>query len=145
MRNASWTIACGPEEDKKREVYILQPDSDFNFRQHISQHVNPVYIIYVISIEIGLTYLYLLLKKSTALITSRLDYCNSLLNSIAKKDLAQLQQVGNYLARVVLRATRFSASLPILKQLHWLLVTYRFKVELSTPTYSSLSTKKHPI
>ena len=26
MRNASWTIACGPEEDKKRETCILQGD-----------------------------------------------------------------------------------------------------------------------
>ena len=27
MRNASWTIACGPEEDKKREACILQSDA----------------------------------------------------------------------------------------------------------------------
>ena len=44
---------------------------------------------------------------STVLISSRLDYCNSLLNNITKRNLAKLQQVQNCLARVVLRAPRF--------------------------------------
>ena len=48
----------------------------------------------------------------------------SLLNSIAKRDLAKLQRVQNCLARVVLRAPRFSPSLPLLKLLHWLPVSY---------------------
>ena len=60
---------------------------------------------------------------SNALISSRLDYCNSLLNNIAKQDLSKRQRVQNCLARVVLRAPRFSPSLPLLKQLHWLPVT----------------------
>ena len=54
---------------------------------------------------------------SNALISTRLDYCNSLLNNIAKQDLSKLQRVQNCLARVVLRAPRFSPSLPLLKQL----------------------------
>ena len=56
---------------------------------------------------------------SNSLITSRLDYCNSLINNIAKQDLSKLQRVQNCLARVVLREPRFSPSLPLLKQLHW--------------------------
>ena len=39
---------------------------------------------------------------SNALTSSRLDYCNSLLNSIAKQDLSQLKRGQNCLARVVL-------------------------------------------
>ncbi|KAK2160726.1 hypothetical protein LSH36_127g03000 [Paralvinella palmiformis] len=35
------------------------------------------------------------------LITSRLDYCNSLLYNIISKDILKHQGVGNYLARVV--------------------------------------------
>ena len=62
---------------------------------------------------------------SNALISSRLDYCNSLINNIAKQDLSKLQRVQNCLARVILRAPRFSPSLPLLKQLHWLPVNYR--------------------
>ena len=68
---------------------------------------------------------------SNALISSRLDYCNSLLNNIAKQDLSKLQRMQNCLARVVLRAPRFSRSLPLLKQLHCLLVNYRIKFKLS--------------
>ena len=57
---------------------------------------------------------------SNSLITSRFDYCNSLINNTVKQDLSKLQRVQNCLARVVLRAPRFSPSLPLLKQLHWL-------------------------
>ena len=53
---------------------------------------------------------------STTLISSRLDYCNSVLNNIAKSDLAKFQRVQNCLARVVISAPHFSPSLPILEQ-----------------------------
>ena len=61
-------------------------DSDFNFRQHISQvckscfyHIHDLRRIRChISISTAKTI-------STALISSRLDYCNSLLNNIAKR------------------------------------------------------------
>ena len=81
---------------------------------------------------------------SNSLITSRLDYCNSLINNIAKQDLSKLQRVENCLARVVLRAPRFSLSLPLLKQLHWLPVNYRIKFKLSTLTYRALAIHQPP-
>ena len=84
-------------------------------------------------------------KISNALISSRLDYCNSLLNNIAKQDLSKLlQRVQNCLARVVLRAPRLSPSLPLLKQLHWLPVNYRIKFKLSTLTYRALAIHQPP-
>ena len=118
-------------------------DSDLNFRQHISQvckscfyHIRDLRRIRRhISISTAKTI-------STALISSRLDYCNSLLNNIAKRDLAKLQRVQNCLARVVLRAPRFSPSLPLLKQLHWLPVSYRINFKLSTLAYRTLSTQQ---
>ena len=79
---------------------------------------------------------------STALISSRLDYCNSILNNIAKRDLAKLPRVQNCLARVVLRAPRFSPSLPLLRQLHWLPVSNRINAKLSTLTYRAISTQQ---
>ena len=118
-------------------------DSDLNFRQHISQvckscfyHIRDLRRIRChISISTAKTI-------STALISSRLDYCNSLLNNIAKRDLAKLQRVQNCLACVVLRAPRFSPSLPLLKQLHWLPVSYRINFKLSTLAYRALSTQQ---
>ena len=118
--------------------------SDFNFRQHIFQickycfyHIRDLRRIRRhISISTAKTI-------SKALISSRLDNCNSLLNNIAKRDLAKLQRVQHCLARVVLRTPRFSPSIPLLKQLHWLPVSYRIIVELlSTLTYRALSTKQ---
>ena len=120
-------------------------DSDFNFRQHISQvckscfhHIRDLRRIRRhISISTAKTI-------SMALISSRLDYCNSLLNNIAKRDLAIPQRVQNCLARVVVRAPRFSPSLPQLKQLRWLPVSYRINFKLSTLTYRALSTQQPP-
>ena len=81
---------------------------------------------------------------SNSLITSRLDYCNSLINNIAKQDLSKLPRVQNCLSRVILRAPRFSPSLPLLKQLHWCPVNYRIKFKLSTLTYRALAIHQPP-
>ena len=120
-------------------------DSDFSFHKHVSNickscfyHIRDLRRIRRhIPLSTGKTI-------SNALISSRLDYCNSLLNNIAKRDLSKLQRVQNCLARVVLRAPRFSRSLPLLKQLHWLPVNYRIKFKLSTLTYRALAIHQPP-
>ena len=79
---------------------------------------------------------------ATALVSSILDYCNSLLHNIAIKDITKLQRVQNCLARVVTRSPRFSPSVPFLKSLHWLPVRYRIILKICTLTYQALSTKQ---
>ena len=79
---------------------------------------------------------------ATALISSRLDYCNSLLHNIAIKDITKLQRVQNCLARVVTQSPCFSRSVPLLKSLHWLPVRYRIIFKICTITYQALSTKQ---
>ena len=79
---------------------------------------------------------------ATALVSSRLGYCNSLLNNIPIKDITKLQRVQNCLARVVTRSPRFSRSVPLLKSLHWLPVRYRIIFKICTFTYHALSTKQ---
>ena len=76
---------------------------------------------------------------ATALVTSRLDYCNSLLYNTANKDIAKLQRVQNCLARVVTRSPRFSRSVPLLKSLHWLPVHYRIIFKIGTIAYKALA------
>ena len=118
---------------------------DSDFRQHISQvckscfyHIHDLRRIqHHKSISTGKTI-------SMALISSHLDHCNSLLNNIAKRDLAKHQRVQNCLAHVVHRAPRFSPSLPLLKQLHLLPVSYRINFKLSTLTYRALSKQQPP-
>ena len=112
-------------------------DSDFSFHKHISNICKSCFY-HIRDLRRIRRHLPLSTAKtiSNSLITSRLDYCNSLINNIAKQDLSKLQRVQNCLAHVVLRAPRFSPSLPLLKQLHWLPVNYRIKFKL---TESNLS------
>jgi len=76
---------------------------------------------------------------ATTLITSRLDYCNSLLYNIASKGILKLQCVQNYLARVVTRSPRFSYSVPLLKSLHQIRVQSRIIFKLCAIAYQTLS------
>ena len=78
------------------------------------------------------------------LVTSRLDYCNSLLYGTSKANIGRLQRVQSDLARVVLQAAWNASSKPLLKQLHWLPVQQRiiFKIALVTfnvPTFEQPS------
>ena len=67
-----------------------------------------------------------------ALVTSRLDYCNSLLYGLPNTQLSKLQRVQNAAARLAYRAPRFCHISPLLFQLHWLPIRFRidFKIIL---------------
>ena len=52
-----------------------------------------------------------------------------------EKDIARLQRVQNYLARVVAKAPQFSRPVPILKRLHWLPVKYRIHFKICAITF----------
>ena len=55
-----------------------------------------------------------------ALVTSHLDYCNSLLYGIPQYQFNRLQRILNAAARVVCQVPRFEHITPSLKKLHWL-------------------------
>ena len=67
-----------------------------------------------------------------ALVTSRLDYCNSLLYGTVDKKFARLQRLQNTAARLIMRVPKYSYITPVLKELHWLPVRERvcFKIML---------------
>ena len=60
-----------------------------------------------------------------ALITSRLDYCNSLLIGIPSEQLNRLQRIQNKAARLVTLTKRRESITPVLQNLHWLPVESR--------------------
>ena len=77
--------------------------------------------------------LFLDLAKQIAvvLVSSKLDYCNTLFCNKPEKDIARLQRVQNCLARVVNKAPPFSRP-TILKRLHWLPVKSRIHFKICT-------------
>ena len=86
------------------------------------------------------------LRKSTAitlanaLITSRLDYCNSLLFSISVKDLNRLQSIQDTICQIICRLLHFSSTNCARTSLHLLTVKQRIQFKNLLLTYKSLHT-----
>ena len=64
---------------------------------------------------------------ANALVSSLLDYCNSLLYGITSLELQRLQDIQNTLCRIITRTSRYSSVRDHLKLLHWLPVKYRIE------------------
>ncbi|XP_067668202.1 uncharacterized protein [Haliotis asinina] len=65
-----------------------------------------------------------------ALVTSRLDYCNSILSGLSSTLLEKLQKIQNTSARIISKTSKRSRITPVLQDLHWLPVKARtdFKI-----------------
>ena len=61
---------------------------------------------------------------ANALVSSHLDYCNSLFRSLSSLNLCKLQCIQNTLARIVTNCNKYTRASAILKQLHWLPVEF---------------------
>ena len=73
-----------------------------------------------------------------AFITSRLDYCNSLLYGLPKYQLSKLQRVMNASARLVYCAPKSCHITPLLRELHWLPVCYCIEYKIILLTFKVL-------
>ena len=76
---------------------------------------------------------------ANSLITSRLNYCNSLLFNVDDKYMKQLERVQNSSDRVVCKASKFCHITPVLHSLHWLKIKYTIVFEINTLVYKTLS------
>lgn len=73
-----------------------------------------------------------------ALIISRLDYSNSILNGITAKDMRKLQTVQNRAAKLIFKSDRRDHATPLLAELHWLPVKERISYKTLMLVYKCL-------
>ena len=91
-------------------------DSDNSFDNHVAKVCRACYYhlgdLQQIRKFLGVEKAILL---ANAMISSRLDYCNSLLYGVSKSNIAKLQKVQNALCRIIFRLDKMSHVTPFLK------------------------------
>jgi hypothetical protein len=96
----------------------------------------------------GLRHIRPVLDEKTAntiacsIVSSRLDYCNSLLMGTSHKNIRKLQIVQNSLARVVTGVKRREHITPALKKLHWLPISERIQYKVALITHKVILTRQ---
>ena len=73
-------------------------------------------------------------------VSSRLDYCNSILYGTSTSNLNKLQRVQNALACTVMMTKKCDHITPVLARLHWLPVTARIHFKIALLTFNALTT-----
>jgi len=127
-------------------------DSNFSFKQHINfltktclYHCRDLRRIRS-SLDFGTARII-----ATALVNSKLDYCNSLYYRLPSSQINQLQVIQNSLARAVTKTPRFCHISPVLQSLHWLKIEHRLEprteniivCKLISLTYTALQHNSH--
>ena len=69
-------------------------------------------------------------RLMVATVLSRLDYCNSILINLPKKEVQRLQKIQNAATPFVTQLNKHDSISEVLKQLHWLPVEYRIKYKV---------------
>ena len=72
-----------------------------------------------------------------SIVSTRMDYCNSVLYGTTANNLSKLQRIQNTLARVVTGHRRRDHISPVLKDLHWLPVRERIEYKVGYLTFKS--------
>ena len=124
---------CGNSIGTKRSVRNLGVifHANFNLKEHIAGVCKSAFFHLH---NISLVRKYLTPDAASvavhAFVTSRLDYANALLYGLPKCDISRLQRIQNAAARLVTGTRKREHITPILKQLHWLPVSFRvvFKI-----------------
>jgi hypothetical protein len=80
---------------------------------------------------------------ANSLVSSKLDYCNSLFYGLPASSLNRLQRVQNALARVVVPSVKRHHHIsPTLKELHWLPIKQRIDFKIASITFKTLQSRQ---
>ena len=74
-----------------------------------------------------------------AFVSSRVDYCNSLLYGLPAYQLNKLQRVQNAAARLIFQESKYCHVRPLLYNLHWLPVKFRIDFKIMLLTYKAIN------
>ena len=122
-------------------------DSDMSFSDQInsvkvSLYPNLVIFISETSVEFVIFFLSLQPPLANSLVSSKLDYCNSLYSDISQTNLNKLQRIQNSLARVITNTSKYQHITPTLKKLHWLPIKQRIDYKICLLTYKTLTNQQ---
>ena len=75
---------------------------------------------------------------ANSMISSRIDYCNSLPYGVNKYNVAKLQKIQNALCRIVFRLYKASYVTSYLQNLHWFPISYRILFKYNLITFKTI-------
>src|SRR4030088_2854217 len=127
------------------EIYLgVMFDADLSFTSHISNICRSSFhqILQLRQIISSLDTNSAIILAN-ALVTSKLDYCNSLLYSVPATAIDRLQRIQNFLARVVMPTIKRTEHItPTLRKLHWLPISQRIVFKMVALTFKTLHYKQ---
>ena len=125
---------CPVDSVRNLDVWF---DSDFSLSKHV-QNVCKSYFVKLSDFRYVRRFLThdVSVLVANAVVSSRLDYCNSLFRSLFKFNLCKLQCTQNNVC-----TSRYTSITPVLKKLHWLPVEQRMVLKTATLVYKFFSPK----
>ena len=78
------------------------------------------------------------------MVSSHLDYCNSLLYGVSKSNVAKLQIVQNALCCIIFRLDKMRHVTPFLKKLHWLPIQYHVLFKYNLLVFKAINLSQPP-
>uniref|UniRef100_A0A8D2KSV3 Reverse transcriptase domain-containing protein n=1 Tax=Varanus komodoensis TaxID=61221 RepID=A0A8D2KSV3_VARKO len=126
-----------PLRDKVRSLGVLL-DPELSLEAQVTAVARSAFLQLINQLRPYLEY-DCLATVTHALVTSHLDFCNTLYVGLPLKTVRTLQLVQNRAARLLTGTGRYVHMTPVLRQLHWLPIEARAQFKVLIMTYKALN------